>query len=209
MIYKRLYTPPPGPGRPGPGRPRAGTGPAQGLFFIKQSRIPIKLEKYSFFQKTSSFLVKTKVVELEILYKTGVTRPSRSLPNDSLCSKYFFYNIKKYDFFRKFIFLFWAPELWISPRGYFLMLNSILMVPGPPDRLNNKKKLSFLIFKNYICFWNFRIFQKIGFLAYLIAPGVPGPLKSNSASKSTSGDLSTASDHKFFIDFHWFSWNFH
>ena len=86
-------------------RPRAGTGPAQVLFFIKQSRRPIKLEKYSFFEKTSSFLVKTKVVELEILYKTGVTRPSNSLSNDSLCPKYFFNNIKKSDFFKVFFFL--------------------------------------------------------------------------------------------------------
>ena len=34
-------------------------------------------------------MVKTKIVELEILYKTGVTRRSRSLPDDSLCPKYF------------------------------------------------------------------------------------------------------------------------
>ena len=39
------------------------------------------------------------------------------------------------------------------------------------------------------------------FLAYLIAPGVPGPLKSNSASKNTPGDLSTASDRGIFNDF--------
>ena len=50
-------------------------------------------------------------------------------------------------------------------------------------------------------FYNFLIFQKIGFLAYLIAPGVPGALKSNSASKNTPGDLSTASDREIFIDF--------
>ena len=43
--------------------------------------------------------------------------------------------------------------------------------------------------------------KKKGFLAYLIAPGVPGPLKSNSASKNTPGDLSTASDRTFVIDF--------
>ena len=120
-IYYSTYFP--GPDRAGPGRPHAGPdgpprapntyagalGPPHMCLYPKTNFIkwiPIKLEKYSFFQKTSSFLVKTKVVELEILYKTGVTRPSRSLPNDSLCSKYFFYNIKKYEFFRKIIFLF-------------------------------------------------------------------------------------------------------
>ena len=35
------------------------------------------------------------------------------------------------------------------------------------------------------------------FFRYLIAPGVPGPLKSNSVSKNTPGDLSTASDREF------------
>ena len=45
----------------------------------------------------------------------------------------------------------------------------------------------------------FLIFQKIGFLAYLIAPEVPGPLKSNSASKNIPGDLSTASDHEIYL----------
>jgi len=34
-------------------------------------------------------MVKTKVVELEILYRTGVTRRSRSRSDDSLCPKYF------------------------------------------------------------------------------------------------------------------------
>ena len=48
---------------------------------------------------------------------------------------------------------------------------------------------------------NFRIFQKICFLAYLITPGVPGPLESNAASKNTPGELSTASDRELFIDF--------
>ena len=111
---------------------RAGTGPAQVLFFIKQSRIPIKLEKYSFFQKTSSFLVKTKVVELEILYKTGVTRPSHSLPNDSLCSKYFFYNIKKYDFFQKFFLSSGALDK--SP-GVFFDEESDFNDPGAPGSI--------------------------------------------------------------------------
>ena len=41
----------------------------------------------------------------------------------------------------------------------------------------------------------------MGFLACLIAPGVPGPLKSYAGSKNTLGDLSTASDRKNFIDF--------
>ena len=57
-------------------------------------------------KKTSSFLVKIKVVELEILYKTGVTRPSNSLSDDSLCSKYFFTTLKRCDFYLKTIFLF-------------------------------------------------------------------------------------------------------
>ncbi len=38
-------------------------------------------------------------------------------------------------------------------------------------------------------------------MAYLIAPGVPGPLESYSGSKNTPGDLSTASDRRIFIDF--------
>ena len=38
-------------------------------------------------------------------------------------------------------------------------------------------------------------------MAYLIAPGALGPLKSYSASKNTPGDLSTASDRRIFIDF--------
>ena len=60
----------------------------------------------------------------------------------------------------------------------------------------------YLRFYNFFAiFKNFRIFQKIGFLVYLIAPGVPEPLKSNSASKNTPGDLSTASDRGIFIDF--------
>ena len=37
-------------------------------------------------------------------------------------------------------------------------------------------------------------------MAYLIAPGVPGPLKFNAGSKNTPGDLSTASDRRIFID---------
>ena len=101
------------------------------------------------------------------------------------------------------------------------MLNSILMVPGPPERLNKLKNRFFEKSENFkklqkiakICPMGssssssssiFRIFQKIGFLAYFIAPGVPGPLKSNSASKNTPRDLSTASDRGFFIDFRGF-----
>ena len=57
-----------------------------------------------------------------------------------------------------------------------------------------------IFFTFFAIFGIFRIFQKIGFLAYLIAPGIPGPLKSNSASKNTPGDLSTASDRRIFID---------
>ena len=45
------------------------------------------------------------------------------------------------------------------------------------------------------------IFKKIGVLACLIVPGVPGALESWSASKNTPGDLSTASDRRIFIDF--------
>ena len=52
---------------------------------------------------------------------------------------------------------------------------------------------------NFLEFWDF---SKNRFLAYLIAPGVPGPLKSYSASKNTPGDLSTASDRRIFIDIH-------
>ena len=48
---------------------------------------------------TSAFIDKTKVVELEILYKTGVTRRSRSLSDDSLCPSCFF--IEKIDFFSR------------------------------------------------------------------------------------------------------------
>ena len=40
--------------------------------------------------KTSAFLDKTKVVELEILYNSGVNAaPDHQLLNDGLCSKYF------------------------------------------------------------------------------------------------------------------------
>ena len=45
-----------------------------------------------------------------------------------------------------------------------------------------------------------RVFQKMSFLAYLIASGVPGPSKSNSASKNIPRDLTTASDRRVFID---------
>ena len=50
-------------------------------------------------------------------------------------------------------------------------------------------------------FYNFGIFDNLGFLAYLGVPGVPGPLKCCSGSENTPGDLSTASDRKIFIDF--------
>ena len=40
--------------------------------------------------KTSAFLDKTKVVELEILYNSGVNGAPDQLLNDGLCSKYFF-----------------------------------------------------------------------------------------------------------------------
>ena len=52
------------------------------------------------------------------------------------------------------------------------------------------------IFYIFSIFGIFGIFGKIGFLAYLIDPGVPGPLKSYSASENTPGDLSTASKKK-------------
>ena len=70
-----------------------------------------------------------------------------------------------------------------APRGPFLK--------GP-------KKGYILYFLQF--FGNFVIFWKIGFLAYLIAPGVLGPLEPCSESKNTPGDLSTASDRKVFID---------
>ena len=41
-------------------------------------------------------------------------------------------------------------------------------------------------------------------MAYLIAPGVPGPLKSCSASKNTPGDLSTSKKFNFFDFFNFF-----
>ena len=39
-------------------------------------------------QNTSAILNKTKVVELEILYKTGVHRLPDHVLNDGLCPKY-------------------------------------------------------------------------------------------------------------------------
>ena len=39
--------------------------------------------------KTSAFLDKTKVVELEILYNSSVNGALDQLLNDGLCSKYF------------------------------------------------------------------------------------------------------------------------
>ena len=45
-----------------------------------------------FFLKTLGFLIKTKVVELELLYKTGVHRGTRLLSDDGLCPKYFLSN---------------------------------------------------------------------------------------------------------------------
>ena len=77
---------------------------------------------------------------------------------------------------------------------FFVFLRAIEISPG-----GGSPKRDFLQF--FAIFGNFWIFQKIGFLAYLIAPGVPGPLKSNLASENDPGDLSTASDRGIFIDF--------
>ena len=140
------------PDRAGPGRPHAGPdgpprapntyagalGPPHMCLYPKTNFIkwiPIKLEKYSFFQKTSSFLVKTKVVELEILYKTGVTRPSNSLSNDSLCSKYFFYNIKKYDFFSKIYFFILSSGALDKSPGVFFDAEFDFNGPGTPGAI--------------------------------------------------------------------------
>ena len=69
------------------------------------------------------------------------------------------------------------------------------------EREQYEKSYFFQFFEIFGFFW---FLQKIGFLAYLIAPEVPGPLKSNSASKNTPGDLSTASHREIIIDFRWF-----
>ena len=67
--------------------------------------------------------------------------------------------------------------VWSGPRGTIF---------APPEALVHN-------------FFGFKKKKRV-FLAYLIAPGVPGPLKSNSASKNTPRDLSTASDRRIFID---------
>ena len=88
--------------------------------------------------KTSAFLKKTKVVELEILYNSSVNGAPDQLLNDGLCPKYF---LCVYLYFGLYLYSFILCGIWHPVRNPESGIQSGPVWPGPENSYKNVKHI--------------------------------------------------------------------